>query len=46
MEPNLRQDRHAPDLADTNRPDPKAEQTAFTPPFATEGLEQLRDSHC
>ena len=23
-----------------------AGQTAFTPPFASEGLERLRDSHC
>lgn len=23
-----------------------AEQAAFTPPFASEGLERVRDSHC
>jgi hypothetical protein len=25
---------------------PRAEQAAARPPFASEGLEQLRDSHC
>jgi hypothetical protein len=29
----------------TGRSEP-AEQTAFTPPFVSEGLERLRDSHC
>lgn len=36
---------------ESNRPHiepvaPRAQQAAVNPPFASEGLEQLRDSHC
>ncbi|WP_167406687.1 hypothetical protein [Bradyrhizobium forestalis] len=30
----------------TERPEPRAEQVTFTTPLASEGLEQVRDSHC
>lgn len=46
MEPNLRHDPRTSAAAERERPEPKAEQTVFTNPFASEGLEQLRDSHC
>jgi hypothetical protein len=46
MELELHKDRRAPDPTDTKRPEPNAEQTTFTPPFASEGLERVRDSHC
>jgi hypothetical protein len=46
MEPKLREDHHASDRTETKRPEPNAEPTAFIAPFASEGLEQLRDSHC
>ncbi|MBR0787070.1 hypothetical protein [Bradyrhizobium iriomotense] len=46
MEPELREDQHASVPKDSERPEPNAEQAAFTAPFASEGLEQVRDSHC
>lgn len=46
MEPEHREDHHAPDRPATARPEPRAEQTTFTAPFASEGLESVRDSHC
>ena len=46
MESDYSEDRHTPERPATeHRPSP-AEQDAFTVPFASEGLEQLRDSHC
>ncbi|WP_407118649.1 hypothetical protein [Bradyrhizobium sp. LMG 9283] len=30
----------------TERSEPRAEQAPFTTPLASEGLEQVRDSHC
>jgi hypothetical protein len=46
MEPKLREDRAASDRQATERSVPKPDKTGFTAPFASEGLEQLRDSHC
>ena len=46
MEPEHREDNTTPDRAETERPTPGANRTAFTPPFASEGLEGIRDSHC
>jgi hypothetical protein len=46
MELELHKDRRAPVPTDTKRPEPNTEQTAFRPPFASEGLEGVRDSHC
>ncbi|EJN10826.1 hypothetical protein PMI42_05841 [Bradyrhizobium sp. YR681] len=46
MEPEQRKDRHAPDRQAADRSDLPAEQAAFTVPFASEGLESLRDSRC
>lgn len=46
MEPERSEDRHESDQQPTERSESNAEQTIFTPPFATEGLEQVRDSHC
>ena len=46
MELELRKDRHASEPAETKRSEPDAEQAAFTAPFASEGLERVRDSHC
>ena len=46
MELELRKDRRAPDPTEPKPAQPSAEQTAFTPPFASEGLERVRDSHC
>lgn len=45
MEPEHRED-PTPDRPDTGRSEPNAEQAAFKAPFASEGLERLRDSHC
>ncbi|MEY9132235.1 hypothetical protein ACVIWV_001888 [Bradyrhizobium diazoefficiens] len=45
MEPEHRED-PTPDRPDTGRSEPDAEQAAFNAPFASEGLERLRDSHC
>jgi len=46
MELKLGEDHRTPEPADTKRSEPDAEQTAFTAPFASEGLERVRDSHC
>jgi hypothetical protein len=46
MEPEHREDHPASDRQATERSAPKTDKTAFTAPFASEGLEQLRDSHC
>ncbi|MBR1172579.1 hypothetical protein JQ617_01305 [Bradyrhizobium sp. KB893862 SZCCT0404] len=46
MELELREDNHASEPAESKRSEPNAEQAAFTAPFASEGLERLRDSHC
>ncbi len=46
MEPEHREDNTTPDRAETEHSTSAAERTAFTPPFASEGLERIRDSHC
>lgn len=46
MELELRKDRHASEPTEAKRSEPNAEQAPFTAPFASEGLEQVRDSHC
>lgn len=46
MEPEHRQDRTASDRPVPERSAPKTDKTAFTAPFASEGLEQVRGSHC
>ena len=46
MELELREDRRPSEPTDTKRSEPAAEQAAFTAPFASEGLERVRDSHC
>lgn len=44
MEPERKEDHHSSERTETERS--PSEQTAFTPPFASEGLERVRDSHC
>ncbi|WFU28206.1 hypothetical protein QA649_18875 [Bradyrhizobium sp. CB1717] len=46
MELELHKDHHASEPKDSKHSEPNAEQAAFTAPFASEGLEQVRDSHC
>jgi hypothetical protein len=47
MEPEQRDDRHRADTRHTRqRSEPDVEQAVVTPPLASEGLEQVRDSHC
>lgn len=50
MKPEHREDSHKPEpqteRQTKERPEPKAEQATFTAPFASEGLEQVRDNHC
>ncbi|WP_342740350.1 hypothetical protein [Bradyrhizobium sp. B117] len=46
MELEHREDRTDRDRQATKQSVPNADQAAFTPPFASEGLEQVRDSHC
>lgn len=46
MEPKHREDQTDPERAQTERSVPGADQAAFTPPFVSEGLERVRDSHC
>ncbi|SFU66383.1 MULTISPECIES: hypothetical protein [Bradyrhizobium] len=46
MELEHREDRTDRDAQAAKPSVPNADRTAFTPPFASEGLEQVRDSHC
>lgn len=46
MEPGHREDETAPDPQATERSRPNNDQEALTVPFASEGLERVRDSHC
>lgn len=46
MEPKPREDQTASARQATEQSAPNADQAAFTAPFASEGLEQVRDSHC
>ena len=46
MEPKRTETDHASDLAEAQRKAAGAKQPAVAPPFASEGLEGVRDSHC
>ena len=46
MKLELREDHQASVPTETKRSEPNPEQTPFTAPFASEGLERVRDSHC
>lgn len=46
MELEHQDERHDQDRRQTEKPASPAEQAAVNPPFASEGLEQVRDSHC
>jgi len=46
MEPQHRDEAHEWDPQQTERPASPAEHADFNLPFANEGLEQIRDSHC
>lgn len=46
MELEHHDERHDQDRRQTEKPAPPAEQAVVNPPFASEGLEQVRDSHC
>lgn len=46
MEPKPREDHAAPDRKTTEQSTSNPSQATFTTPFASEGLERVRDSHC
>jgi hypothetical protein len=46
MESDHRDDDQSSEPRVADRSASNAEQAPFTPPFASEGLEQVRDSHC
>ncbi|MBR0957638.1 hypothetical protein [Bradyrhizobium japonicum] len=46
MELEHREDKAKVERQKTERPEPRAEQVTLTTPLASEGLEQVRDSHC
>ncbi|WP_164937207.1 hypothetical protein [Bradyrhizobium vignae] len=46
MELEHREERGEVERQKTERSEPRAEQATFTTPLASEGLEQVRDSHC
>lgn len=46
MEPGQREDETAQDRQATERSTSNTDQEALTVPFASEGLERVRDSHC
>ncbi|WP_174221574.1 hypothetical protein [Bradyrhizobium vignae] len=46
MELEHREERDEVERQKTERSEPRAERAAFTTPLASEGLEQVRDSHC
>jgi hypothetical protein len=45
MEPERKQDRREPDVETTERKTPSSKPAGVTLPFASEGLEPVRDSH-
>lgn len=45
MEPDRTEDQ-TPDRQPAKRAEPHEGHAAFNPPFANDGLEQVRDSHC
>ncbi|MBH5402115.1 hypothetical protein HZZ13_30625 [Bradyrhizobium sp. CNPSo 4010] len=46
MEREHREDHAEAELQNPEPSVPRAEQVPFTAPLASEGLEQVRDSHC
>ena len=46
MEPKRNETDHASELTEAQRKAAGVKQPAATPPFASEGLEGVRDSHC
>ena len=46
MELEHREDRSDVERQKTENSEPGADQATLTTPFASEGLEQVRDSHC
>ncbi|QQN62412.1 hypothetical protein JIR23_22970 [Bradyrhizobium diazoefficiens] len=46
MELEQHDEHHDQDRRQTEKSASPAEQAVFNPPFASEGLEQIRDSHC
>ena len=46
MEPKRNETDHASELTEAQRKAAGVQQPAVAPPFASEGLEQVRDSHC
>lgn len=46
MEPQHRDEAHKSDRQQSERSASTAEHAVVNPPFASEGLEQVRDSHC
>jgi hypothetical protein len=46
MELEHQDERHDQDRRQTEKSTSRAEQAVVNPPFASEGLEQVRDSHC
>ncbi|WP_194482038.1 hypothetical protein [Bradyrhizobium sp. CCBAU 53338] len=46
MEPQHRNEARKPDRQQAERSASSAEHAAVNPAFASEGLEQVRDSHC
>lgn len=46
MEPDRNDTDHASEPTEAQRAAPVVRQPAFIPPFASEGLERVRDSHC
>ncbi|WP_426407876.1 hypothetical protein [Bradyrhizobium ganzhouense] len=46
MELEQHDERHDQDARQTEKSASPARQAVVNPPFASEGLEQIRDSHC
>jgi hypothetical protein len=46
MEPDNNQKKRETEVEESKQKDSSPEQTESTLPFASEGLEQVRDSHC
>jgi hypothetical protein len=46
MESDHREDQHTSEPQATERSESNTDRAAFTVPFASEGLERVRDTHC
>ncbi|MET4387825.1 hypothetical protein ABIB73_003582 [Bradyrhizobium sp. F1.4.3] len=46
MEPERNETDHASEQTEAQRTASAVKQPVLTPPFASEGLERLRESHC